>query len=312
MLAALLALEPRAQHRAKITDAQGKRVEVDVIAGTIGFEFNGVFWHSEAGGRDQKSHVAKLRAVHEAGLSLITAWEDDWADPIKRAVLVRTFAHKLKRPENLHAALIAAGLKVDSDPTLVQRVGARSLTLVELSGPDSAEFFRHNHVQGEVTLSQSFALVDQQGLPRAVLGLRSPRHNARARRSAGQWEIQRYATRGLVPGGFSRLLAYAERTLISQGEALESWVTLSADEWSDGQLYAASGFTSAGTIRPSYWYAGGALRGNRQPKEAFQLKRFRTDDALVYQEGWTEREAAAANKLYRIWDSGKTRWVKPV
>lgn len=312
MFAALLALDPSAQHRAIVTGADGRRIEVDTLVGNTAFEFNGVFWHSEAGGRDQHNHLSKLTALHELGLTLVTVWGDDWADLDKRAVLVRTFAHRLRAPQHLDNALAAAGIEATPDPTLVERIGARSLSLAELSGSAAAEFYRHNHVQGAVALTRSFALLDGQGLPRAVLGLRSPRHNARANRPEGQWEIQRYATRGNIPGGFSRLITHAERVLSDQGELLNSWISLSANESSDGQLYAASGFTNTKLVRPSYWYAGGHLRGQRAPKEAFQLKRFRTDEALIYQEGWTEREAAEANKLYRVWDAGKTQWTKAV
>lgn len=65
-------------------------------------------------------------------------------------------------------------------------------------------------------------------------------------------------------------------------------------------------------IQPSYWYAGGPQRGIRSPKEAYQLSRFKKDHVLDYEEGWTERQAAQANGLYRVWDAGKTRWIKPV
>lgn len=42
----------------------------------------------------------------------------------------------------------------------------------------------------------------------------------------------------------------------------------------------------------------------------FPSRSFRDDDSLTYQEGWIEREAAQANELLRIYDAGKTRWVK--
>ena len=90
------------------------------------------------------------------------------------------------------------------------------------------------------------------------------------------------------------------------------WVSLASAEVSSGALYEKAGFTPEAEIRPSYWYAGGPQRGIRSPKEAYQLSRFKKDPTLDYEEGWTERQAAQANGLYRIWDAGKTRWVKPV
>src|SRR5699024_1641147 len=284
---------------------------VDVLTGSLAIEFNGVFWHSEAAGRTHSSHRDKLETIRAEGLSMMTVWEDDWADEGRRAIIVRTIAHRLARPRHLSAALKAAGVPVqDLDPALTERRGARTLSPTELTGRQTARFFRENHVQGPVTLTRSFALVDEQGRPRAVLGLRSPKHNARARRAEGLWEIQRYATCGTVPGGFTRLLEVARRELVDQGQELTGWVTLSADESSEGHLYAAAGFTPSASVPPSYWYSGGALRARRAPKEAFQLRRFRNDENLRYEEGWSELEAAAANRMYRVWDAGKTRWTK--
>ena len=307
LLAAVRALDPDAEHRARLSCG----TEVDVLTGSLAIEFNGVFWHSEAAGRTHSSHRDKLETIRAEGLSMMTVWEDDWADEGRRAIIVRTIAHRLARPRHLSAALKAAGVPVqDLDPALTERRGARTLSPTELTGRQTARFFRENHVQGPVTLTRSFALVDEQGRPRAVLGLRSPKHNARARRAEGLWEIQRYATCGTVPGGFTRLLEVARRELVDQGQELTGWVTLSADESSEGHLYAAAGFTPSASVPPSYWYSGGALRARRAPKEAFQLRRFRNDENLRYEEGWSELEAAAANRMYRVWDAGKTRWTK--
>jgi len=44
----------------------------------------------------------------------------------------------------------------------------------------------------------------------------------------------------------------------------------------------------------------------------YRLARFRTDSALIYKPGLTERELAALNKLHRIWDAGKVLWVKEI
>ena len=307
LLAAVLELDPGARHRVRIP---GTASEVDVLAGGLAVEFNGTFWHSEAGGRSRTHHRDKLEAVRRAGWSLLTVWEDDWGRPERRAVLVRTLAHRLHALDRLPRAFEAAGLDPLAARDCMGRHGARTLQVVELSGTGAAEFFTLNHVQGAVALGRTLALVDACGVVRSALGLRSPRHSARARRKEGWWEIQRYATRGLVPGGFTRLLAHAGQLLRAEGEALAAWVSLSADESSDGELYAAAGFEHAGQVAPNYWYTGGRLRHARQPKEAFQKRRFATDPALVWQEGWTEREAATANGLHRVWDAGKTRWVK--
>lgn len=303
------ALEPSAQHRAKIVTSTGRGVEVDVLADRLAVEFNGLFWHSEGGGRSRSSHADKARAIRDADYQLMTVWEDEWMNLDQRAIHVRALAYRLARPDLLLHALTIAGIPEYFDPSLVERHGARTLRLTRLDGGPAADFYRRNHIQGAVTLTATFALLDEHDQPRAVLGVRSPRHSARAKRDPGQWEIQRYATAGIIPGGFSRLLRYAATQLRVAGEHIEEWVTLSANDSSQGELYETTGFRVDGTVPPNYWYTGGPLaRNQRLAKEAFQLKRFREDDRLTYEEGWSEREAATANKLLRVWDAGKTRW----
>ena len=305
-------LYPDAAHRANVLTDSGQKIEVDVLANHLAIEFNGLYWHSEATGQPSSRHADKARSLRKLGYEPITVWEDQWADPVKKTIVLTTLAHRLRRIDQLPAALTAAGLDAYDESLLTQRQGARQLRCSDVSGSEAAAFFRDHHIQGPVALTRAFGLRDDQQRLRAVIGLRSPSHNMRTRRKCGEWEIQRYATHGLIPGGFSRLLTHAERTLLSEGVTLHKWVTFSHDESSGGELYAATGFIRDGSVKPSYWYTGGIARGTRTPKENFQLKRFRDDDALVYEDGWTEREAAAANKLYRVYDSGKTRWVKNV
>lgn len=312
LLAAVRALDPQATHRARVETPSGRKHEVDVTAGTLALEFNGVFWHSESAGSTAERHHQKTSDLREAGLDPFTIWSDDWENLSRRAVLLRAVAHRLGALNGLREAFVAAGIEDAYDPRFTQRLGARSLTLREITGTQAAAFFDQHHVQGAVSLTRSFALIDAEGQPRAVLGLRSPSHSSRARRTDGRWEIQRYATLGIIPGGFSRLLAHAERTLRADGVDLREWVTLSTKESSVGQLYLATGFTAESDVPANYWYSGGKLRGRRAPKERYQLKTFRQNPALVFEEGWTEREAAQANGLYRVYDSGKTRWVKKV
>ena len=46
----------------------------------IAFEFNGVYWHSEAGGKNKDYHYDKWRRCKDKGIQLISIWEDDWND----------------------------------------------------------------------------------------------------------------------------------------------------------------------------------------------------------------------------------------
>ena len=128
------------------------------------------------------------------------------------------------------------------------------------------------------------------------------------KRKKGQWEIQRYATAGNVPGGFTKLLRFAER----ERAEITSWVTFAARDISQGGLYEKADFVQDNVLPPDYKYVGSKTNWKRVPKENFQKKAFINRDDLIYHDGWTERQAAKANKLHRIYDAGKVRWVKDV
>lgn len=284
--------------------ANGQELDIVLPEFALAIEFNGVYWHSEAAGRGASYHQTKTHQAAERGYRLLHIWEDDWVH--RRGPVLRALAHRCAAVDRLPAAM------PEIDPKAVQRSHARELSVQQVPPRAAAEFLEANHIQGPVSAGRHLGLLDSDGDLRALLSLRSPDHNARLRRTQGQWEVQRYATLGIVPGGFSRLLAQAERLLRDEGQALTQWVSFSDDTISDGGLYAATGFIAERRLPPDYRYVGTLTGWRREPKERYQKKRFRQDPDLLWDESWTEHEAALSNRLYRIYDAGKTRWVKQV
>lgn len=282
----------------------GQELDIVIPDLRIAIEFNGCVWHSSKFKPDAKYHLKKLRAAQAAGYTLFQIWEDDWDD--RRDIVIRALAHKL------HALDRLPDILDDFDPTMIERIGARNLRTARIDGKQAAIFLDANHIQGHVIATRHYALLDDQNRIRAVMSLRSPRNNARMHRRPGEWEIQRYATRGCVAGGFGKLLEYAKRDLYAQGIELRRWISLSSNDISDGNLYERCGFTRDGEVTPNYYYVGNSTGWRRMPKESYQRRRFRNDPELIWDESWTERQAAEANQLYRVYDSGKVRWIKNV
>ncbi|HEU5223078.1 MAG TPA: hypothetical protein VFU07_05280 [Candidatus Lumbricidophila sp.] len=282
------------------------RHELDIVVPARGLavEFNGVYWHSEISGKPADYHAEKSNMATSAGYQLLHIWEDDWVS--RREIAIRAVAHKLHALDRLPVVL------PDANPKIAERVFARSLNPGESSGTEASRFLDSNHIQGAVVATRHFVLRDADQEIRALLSIRSPRNNARANRAPGDWEIQRYATCGLVVGGFTRLLKVAEQQLRSENTELHRWVSFSANDISDGGMYASAGFEAEAIIPPDYKYVGNSTGWRRLPKEGFQRKRFSTDPNLTWDESWTERIAAEQNGLHRVYDAGKTRWVKTV
>lgn len=277
------------------------RVELDVYIPDmkLAIEFNGLYWHSELRGKDSTYHTQKTRKCAEAGIQLIHVWEDDWRD--RRDIVIRALAHRLGATGQLDTP----GVLSLPDPTLSLRYGARTLSRELLTHEESAEFLRANHIQGAASGTLHVGLRDKNSMLRAVLVVKRVGN----KNHVGEWRIERYATRGIIPGGFTRALKYAEETIADQGGNLTKWVTFSDSALSDGGLYASTGFVAEESIPADYMYV---VNGNREHKFGYRLKRFRDDDDLLYEDGLTERELAQLNEIPRIWDTGKTRWVKSV
>lgn len=280
--------------------------EIDIVIPSLGIaiEYNGVYWHSTKVRTDPKYHLEKSKALQAKGYNLIHIWEDDWNR--NSEVIIRSLAHKLHATHKLPEVL------PNIDPSTYEKVFARKLTPDVPDKKEIRQFYEVNHIQGYATATKHYVLRDNNGNIRAAIALRSPRNNARMKRKAGQWEIQRYATQGNIVGGFSKLLKFAEKQMQNEGIELNQWISFSDNDISDGNLYKRNGFTLDEEIKPNYKYIGPYTKWKRAPKEAFQKKKFRTSPDLLWDDSWTEREAAEQNELYRVYDSGKKRWVKSV
>lgn len=255
----------------------------------IAIEFNGIYWHSEKF-RDKDYHLKKHQDAAKLGIQIITIWEDDWN--IRRTVVENTLRHKLNAASD--------------------RADARKLALGECTPAEGRVFLENTHIQGATGLSRRFVLRDSSNTIVALLGVKYPSAAHRQHRSEGEYEIARYASSKVVRGGFSRLLRYAERTLLAESRLLTSWVSFAARDVSGGSMYEQSGFTIDNYLPADYKYTGAITKHTRWPKERFQKARFRDNPDLKYKEGLTERELAELNGLVRVWDCGKIRYTKPI
>lgn len=236
----------------------------------MAIEFNGLYWHNE-NHKPRNYHRDKTRAAGEAGWRVIHVWEDDWRD--RRPVVERMLARKL-------------GASSD------ERVNARSLKVRSVPVEESNALLDATHIQGRGRGSVRLGLYDGETL-RAVAVF--------TRRSEGAWELTRYGSACIVRGGFSKLL-----TAFVREYSPAKLVTFSDTTVSDGGLYERLGFQRDGDIPPDYQYV---VRGTREHKFNYRIKRFRDDPVLEYRDGFTETQLANLNGLNRVYDAGKVRWV---
>ena len=250
-----------------------REIDIYVPGKKIGIEYNGVNWHTEAKGKGRMYHHEKYAAAKAKGVQLVQIWEDDY----KRnpEIVLNLLRHKLGISEQ-------------------KRIAAR-MTNAALIGMREAEaFLDANHLQGFIQGSSYHGLRDSEGKLVAVMAIRQV--------SEQELYLTRYATNKVVVGGFSNLLAAAQKAFPKAKQIH----TFSDNMVSEGVLYAAHGFYVASVLDPEVFYVRWAKRYRPQ---SFR-KSFFEKHNLRYKEGSTRDELAALNGFEKTWDAGKVKWVK--
>ena len=243
----------------------------------VGFEFNGLFYHSDAFPDAQLRHKSKSDAVRAAGGELVHIWEDEWAD--RRTAVEHMIRAKLG---------------------VLDRVWGRKCEARKVEKPAAKDFVNTYHLQGWVPaeyLGLYFA-----GSLVAVMGFAVAR-SVRGNTDQGLWELVRYAAKVRVVGGAGKLLAAWQRTA-------ESWHTLIT--YCDlaqfqGGLYTALGFTEVKRSRPDYKIvrAGSIQRLHKSTAKKASLARLL---GARYDAAKTEAQLCAENHIFRIWGCGTVKY----
>jgi hypothetical protein len=264
----------------------GQEIDYYLPDRKLGIEYNGLYWHSEAAGKDSKYHQNKLLKAQSKQVALVQIWEDDWLE--RKSIVMRHVAYRLGKLRQLQE------LYPDMDENCFKTVAARKTHVEETTYAVTKEFLNKHHIQGAVRGTKYLTLNDFSGDIKAAFVLS-------ASGVKGEYLIARYAAVGIVQGGFSKLLKAAIN--LYKPTRLVTFADLTISE---GSLYENTGFTAEETIRPDYSYVKAKKRYH---KFGFRLKRFKNDDNLVFKEGLTEKELAELNGYTRVWDAGKVRYV---
>jgi hypothetical protein len=260
----------------------GNRQEVDLFIPEKNFaiEFNGLYWHNESWKGDLY-HYEKSIAARDAGIQLIHIWEDDWL--LRKELVLRMLAHKLgvtERLAELYSELYQG------------RVYARKLEVVDVSTAGCDTFLAANHLDGPSPAFYRFGLSGTGGVLRAVLTLTADEfHGLR---------IVRYATAGSVPGGFTRLLTHALKTI-----GTKSVFAVADYANSDGNMLIQAGFTKVADVDPDYMFVIGTQRKQRN---LLTPEFFQNSSKYVWEEDLIVQELADMNRIPRIWNAGHVRY----
>lgn len=276
-----------AQYLAQYTEVQQRRRdlldgkhEVDIYLPkfNLGIEYHGLFWHTKE--RVGNKHRAKWEMAQRKGLRLVQIFEDEWL-----------FSRSMC--EGRLMALLGLGPKTD----------ARKCTVQQIPFGEARDFLVQVHSQGAGSKTSHCYGLFSEGALVAVATFGAMRNGAGI--AVGGWEVLRYASKGVVRGGFGKLFS-AFRTAVNPSEVI-SWCDL---RWGNGRVYAALGFQAGEISVPDYWWVDCAAR-TRLSRYAVQKHKLAEHPELkhFYADGMSEKQVMESAGYKKILGVGSQKWT---
>ena len=215
-------------------------LEIDIYLPEIklGFEFNGLYWHSEEF-KENNYHLNKILYFKERGIRIIHIYEDDWNN--KKDIIKSQIKNYLGLTEN--------------------KIFARKCIIKETL--DSSVFLNNNHIQGN---DKSVIKLGLYYNGKLVSLMTFDQFEGRKKMLKSEYNLSRFCNllNCNVIGGASKLLNFFIKTY--KPTRIISYADRS---WSEGGLYYKLGFKLAIESKPDYKYI---INGKRVHKSNFKMK----------------------------------------
>lgn len=250
----------------------GMEIDIFIPSLNLGFEYNGLYWHSEMN-LNYDYHIKKQDAAKDKGIRLINIWEDDWTH--KKEIVKSKINHILGITNNV--------------------IFARKCKLEKIDFKLAKDFLNANHIQGFCPFKIAIGLViNNEIVSICTFG---------ARKISGKStnEILRFTNKinYHIPGAFTKIMNNYIK--VYNPEELITFADRSWSPYSDN-LYSNNGFEYLYSTKPNYWYIVDKKRVHR-----FNYRK----DVLVKQ-GYpihlTEKEIMINRGIHRIYDCGQYKY----
>jgi hypothetical protein len=253
----------------------GKEIDVYIPQLNLGFELNGLYWHSTIGGKSTSYHIDKTKFFMEHGIKIIHITDHEWIH--KREIISSIIRARVGK------SLIA--------------VNARECIIKNISAKEGKSFLDTTHIQGGTgaTNSMTYGMFLGHTLV-AVMAFRSTK-------SMGEVELYRFSTmlNFNVRGGFSKMLKH----FVNNNAKYTRIITYADIRFSgaspDDTVYAKNGFKYIHSSQPNYKY----FRDGRTMLDRRTFQKHKLADKLdIFDKEKTEWENMKANGYNKIYDCG--------
>jgi len=255
-----------------------KGMELDIYLPELklGFEFNGLYWHSEIF-KDKKYHLNKTEICNTQGVELFHIWEDDWMN--KQEIVKSMILNKLgKTPNKIFAR--KCQVRIIEDNKIVR------------------SFLNENHIQGFIGSKIKLGLYHDDELI-SLMTFGNLRKSLGQKSKENTYELLRFCNKlnTLVAGGASKLFRYFLNNFI-----VNEVVSYSDYSRSKGNMYQKIGFNLQHNSDPNYYYV---IDGVRKHRFAFRKDRL-IDEG--FDKNKTEIQIMNERGYFRIFDCGMQKW----
>jgi DNA-directed RNA polymerase subunit RPC12/RpoP len=264
-----------------------KHIDILVPEKNIGFEFDGLYWHSEEALISRQYnpisyHLEKTIQAQNEGIMLIHIFEDEWEN--KKEIV----KNKIKNILGI----------------IEKRIFARKTIIKEIDVKSKNDFLNLYHIQGESVSKINLGCFFENELI-GVMTFSTPRISLGNRiKEDRTFELNRYASKYNIIGGASKLLSF----FIKNYDPLFIY-SYSDKRWSIGRLYLNIGFSFINTSKPNYWY----FKNDFKRYHRFNFRKQLLENKLeLFDNNKTEYENMLLNGWKRIWDCGNDKWIMKI
>lgn len=248
----------------------------------LAIEFNGLYWHSELGGKkDKEYHLNKTKGCENKGIQLIHIFEDEWDN--NSSIIKNKIRHILNKSDK-------------------RKIYARKCIIKEISAKQKNDFLNKNHIQSEDRSNIKLGLFYEDELV-SVMTFSKPRLAlGNTNKGKGIFELSRYATSHHVMGGFGKLFSHSIKSY-----DINEVFTYADRRWSTkNNIYEKIGFNLDHITSPNYWY----LKKYQSREHRFKYRKSELEDKLeIFDPNLTEWENMQLNGFDRIWDCGHYKYI---
>jgi hypothetical protein len=254
-----------------------ERQEIDIYIPelNLGFEFNGLFWHSELY-KPNDYHQNKTVLCEKNGIRLIHIYEDD-------------FDNKLEIIKSLIKNILGYSTKIPARKTEVRMLNTQEIK----------KFLEKNHLQGYTPSSINLGLYYESNLV-SVMSFSKMRGIFRNKKQDNNYELVRFCNilDTSVIGGASKMFNHFIRNY--NPNSVMSYCDIS---WATGRVYENMGMKLIGITKPNYYYI---INHNRESRIKYQKHKLVKDGFDIKK---TESQIMLERGYYRIYNSGNKKFI---